>query len=211
MKTILCYGDSNTFGYNPKTGNRFNPCERWPGVLKEHLGPGYQIIEEGLNHRTTIWDDPALSHVNGRTYLLPCLNSHRPIDLVILMLGSNDMKHRMNLNASDIAEGIGILADMILKSGSGPKGISPEILILSPPRFGHLTRYAEMFESHEEKQEKLGSYYGHVASDYGCHYVDVSSRIQCPDTDGLHLEEEGHEALGTFLAPVVREIFSKPD
>ncbi len=207
MKTILCYGDSNTFGFNPQDNNRLKRHERWPGILEKGLGPDYQVIEEGLNHRTTIWDDPVLPHVNGKNYLTPCLNSHKPIDLVILMLGSNDMKSRFNLSASDIADGIGVLAGIILKSGAGPEGGSPEVLILSPPGFGRLTRYSEMFQGYREKERKLAPYYELAAKDCCCHYFDISAHIQCPDTDGLHMERPEHEKQGSLLIPVVKNIF----
>ena len=89
MKTILCYGDSNTWGLNPETLTRYAPDVRWPGILKQELGSDYAIIEEGLSGRTTVWDDPLEGYKNGKTYLSPCLNSHKPLDLVIIMLGTN--------------------------------------------------------------------------------------------------------------------------
>jgi lysophospholipase L1-like esterase len=89
VRTILCYGDSNTWGYNPSTGGRYARDERWPGVLRTELGEGYLVIEEGLNGRTTVWDDPIEGYKNGSTYLIPCLETHKPIDLVIILLGTN--------------------------------------------------------------------------------------------------------------------------
>jgi lysophospholipase L1-like esterase len=94
MKTILCYGDSNTWGYIPGTGERYASHVRWPGVLQNALGNGYVIIEEGLCGRTTVWDDPIEEYRSGKEYLIPCLKSHAPLDLVVLMLGSNDLKMR---------------------------------------------------------------------------------------------------------------------
>ena len=92
MKTILCYGDSNTYGYNPSNGFRYPENVRWTGRLQSALGEGYKIIEEGCNGRTTIFDDPLEGWKNGLGYLRPCLNSHKPVDIVIMMLGSNDLK-----------------------------------------------------------------------------------------------------------------------
>ena len=94
MKRILCYGDSNTWGYDPATQERFDRATRWTGVLRTTLGDGYEILEEGLNGRTTVWDDPIEGYKNGHTYLVPCLETHRPVDLVVLMLGTNDLKKR---------------------------------------------------------------------------------------------------------------------
>jgi len=110
MKTVLCYGDSNTWGYDPTSKERFAPETRWTGVLAESLGVAFRVIEEGLNGRTTVWDDPIEGHKNGQTYLVPCLASHKPIDLVVLMLGTNDLKMRFSVPADDIARGVGLLS-----------------------------------------------------------------------------------------------------
>ena len=91
MKTILCFGDSNTWGYNPENGQRFGPEERWTGILRNSLGEDYRVIEEGLNGRTTLWDDPIAGFKNGLDYLMPCLESHMPFDLITIMLGTNDL------------------------------------------------------------------------------------------------------------------------
>ncbi len=205
----MCYGDSNTFGFNPKENNRFKHDERWSGILDKKMGSNYYIIEEGLNHRTTIWDDPILEYKNGKTYLIPCLHSHKPIDLVILMLGANDLKSIYNLRANAIGDSVGVLAELILKSGAGIDGNPPELLILCPPKLGKLTRYAEMFEGYKEKEEKLPYYYEEVATDVRCHFFDVSEHIQCPNTDGLHLEAPQHKQMGNLIADVVKNIFER--
>jgi lysophospholipase L1-like esterase len=102
VKTILCYGDSNTWGCIPLTGpqppRRYGPARRWPGVLRRELGDGYWIVEEGLNGRTTVWDDPLEPFRSGKELLVPCLMTHEPIDLVIVMLGTNDLRSRYLLN-----------------------------------------------------------------------------------------------------------------
>ena len=107
MKTILCYGDSNTYGYNPANGLRYPKSVRWTGRLQELLGNNYMIIEEGCNGRTTIFDDPIDGWKNGLNYLKPCLNSHKPVDIVILMLGSNDLKQTFHASAEEIAKTMG--------------------------------------------------------------------------------------------------------
>lgn len=106
MKTVLCYGDSNTYGYNPVNGLRYPQDVRWPGKLQSLLGNGYQIIEEGCNGRTTVFDDPLEGWKNGLDYLRPCLNSHKPVDIVILMLGSNDLKKRSMQVQSRLPRGL---------------------------------------------------------------------------------------------------------
>ncbi|MCW5845462.1 MAG: hypothetical protein KIT77_29690, partial [Caldilinea sp.] len=105
MKRILCFGDSNTWGYDPVSQDRYARNARWPGVLRQQIGAGYEVIEEGLNGRTTVWNDPIEGYKNGRDYLIPCLETHRPLDLVIILLGTNDLKKRFSLSAYDIAQG----------------------------------------------------------------------------------------------------------
>lgn len=92
MRSIMCYGDSNTWGYNPATGSRFSRDGRWTGVLRQELSDGYEIIEEGLNGRTTVWNDPIEGYKNGKEQLIPCLETNKPLDMVIIMLGTNDLK-----------------------------------------------------------------------------------------------------------------------
>src|SRR5512143_1112361 len=115
MQTILCFGDSNTWGYNPETAERYPPDVRWTGVLQQKLGAQYRVIEEGLNGRTTVWDDPVQPGRNGRIYLGPCLESHRPLDAVVLFLGLNDLKVRFSATAEDIAKGAGALVEIIAR------------------------------------------------------------------------------------------------
>ena len=93
MKTILCYGDSNTYGLMPDSPDRYPRDVRWTGILQKKLGEDYYVIEEGLSGRTTLWDDPIEEHKNGKKYLLPCLETHKPLDLVVIMLGTNDLDH----------------------------------------------------------------------------------------------------------------------
>jgi len=207
MKTILCYGDSNTWGYVPGSGDRYPPEVRWPGVLRAELGPGYTVIEEGLSGRTTVWDDPVQGvHRNGKTYLLPCLLSHQPLDLVILMLGTNDLKVRFSVPARDIADGAGALVDVIQHSRSGPGGGAPAVLLVAPPPTGKLTGYAEMFEGAEEKSRKFALYYRQVAEQYGCAFLDAGEHVVCSDIDGIHFEPEGHRSLGRAAARMALQI-----
>ncbi len=106
MKTVLCFGDSNTWGYTPGTGQRLAVGIRWAGVLQNKLVGGFSVIEEGLNGRTTIFSDPDSPFRSGEDYLLPCLESHSPVDLVIIMLGTNDLKDKFGLRPEDIAAGM---------------------------------------------------------------------------------------------------------
>jgi lysophospholipase L1-like esterase len=207
MKTILCYGDSNTWGYDPITKERLKPDERWTGVRADELGAGYHVIEEGLCGRTTVWDDPVEGgHKNGKIYLLPCLESHQPIDLVILMLGTNDLKTRFSVPACDIAAGVGVLVEVIQDSLAGAGEKAPQILLLAPPPVGRLSEFAEMFTGADEKSHKFAPYYEIVAGAYGCGFLDAGKIITSSDLDGIHYAADQHLKLGKAVAQCVTEM-----
>jgi lysophospholipase L1-like esterase len=206
MKVVLCYGDSNTWGSDPASDERFAWDQRWTGVLRQSLGDGYHVIEEGLNGRTTVWDDPIEGYKSGKEYLIPCLESHRPIDLVVLMLGTNDLKMRFSLPTSDIAAGIETLVKIVQQNGIGPDGTAPKILLMAPPPLGKLTEYADMFEGGTAKSQTFGTHYRRVADEYGCDFLDSSDIIVSSDTDGIHFDPSEHKNLGQALAPLVRQI-----
>jgi lysophospholipase L1-like esterase len=204
VKTILCYGDSNTWGYNPATQARFSRDERWAGVLRLALGDAYLVIEEGLNGRTTVWDDPIEGYKNGKEYLIPCLTTHKPLDLVIILLGTNDLKKRFSLSAYDIANGAGVLVDVVQKSDTGPDDKAPQLLLLAPPPIARLTEYAEMFEGAEAKSRKFSEHFRRVAEEYGCQLLDTADIIVSSDIDGIHFEADEHRKLGQAVADRVR-------
>jgi lysophospholipase L1-like esterase len=215
MTTVLCYGDSNTFGTPPVLAGdelrRFAPDERWPGILRRKLGSGWSVIEEGLPGRTTVHDDPIEgAHKNGLSYLLPCLESHRPIDLVALMLGTNDLKARFSLPAEDIAEGIGVLLDAIAKSFAGPVGTAPRVLLIAPPPLARLELLAGMFTGGSDKSRRLGSLYAAVAARFRSAFLDAGSIIGSSDIDGTHFEASEHATLGTAVAAVIRGMAFEP-
>jgi lysophospholipase L1-like esterase len=206
MKRILCYGDSNTWGFDPVTNDRFETETRWPRVLGHTLGREYEVIEEGLGGRTTVWDDPIEGFKNGRDYLIPCLESHRPLDLVIILLGTNDLKKRFCLSAYDIAQGAGVLVRVVQGSQSGRKGLAPQMLLLAPPPTVALTEYAEMFEGAGRKSQKFSEHYGRVANELGCAYLDTSLVIVSSPLDGIHFEGREQRKLGKAVAEKVKEL-----
>ena len=147
-KRILCYGDSNTWGYMV-TGGRFPEDVRWPMRLQMLLGDGYTVIEEGFNGRTTVFDDPVEGgHKSGLTYLPPCVMSHSPLDLIIIMLGSNDLKKRFGMTAFTIGGGVTALIKAARTYAMNAEGVPPKILIVSPPPVAENimeTRHAPIF------------------------------------------------------------------
>jgi lysophospholipase L1-like esterase len=207
MRTVVCYGDSNTWGSDPETGERFAEEVRWPGVLRRVLGEGYYVVEEGLPGRTTVWDDPIEgAYKNGRAYLRACLESHKPIDLVTLMLGTNDLKARFGSSASDIAQAAAGLADETMRSGCGPAGGAPVVMLIAPPRVGRLTEMAQMFEGAKEKSRQFPKHYEYFAEHHGCEFLDASEIIVSSDVDGIHFEADEHRKLGEAVAARVGEL-----
>lgn len=200
MKTILCFGDSNTWGSNPVDRSRFPHDVRWPGVLQKELGDGHAVIEEGLPGRTTVWDDPIEGPMNGRSYLWPCLLSHRPLDAVVILLGTNDLKKRFSVPAADIAAGAGVLCDMVLESACGPNASAPRLLLLCPPPLGRMGELADMFEGGTEKSRQLATHYAAEADLRALPHLDVGSLFHTGDTDGVHFEAEEHATLGRAVA-----------
>lgn len=179
---------------------------RWPCILRSDLGDSYWVIEEGLNGRTTVFVDPIERYRCGYDYLFPCLESHRPIDLMILMLGTNDMKKRFSASAYDIGKAIGLLLDTIQSSNAGPDGATPNILLLAPPPFAKLTEKAELFQGAEDTSRHLAAHLKTQATEHGIEFMDTGSIIKSSELDGFHLDASEHVKLGRGVAKLVRSI-----
>ena len=149
MKTILCYGDSNTWGANPK-GGRYDYTIRWPTVMASLLNPPgdilYWVVEEGLNGRTTCHDDPIEGDRNGLRHLIPILRSHRPLDLVIVMLGTNDLKRRFNPSPYEISHGAQLVAKAVLSSECAPGDGQPKVLMVCPAPISRADTFAQILD-----------------------------------------------------------------
>lgn len=211
MKKILCYGDSNTWGHIPCSGTpseRYARDVRWPGVIRDTLGVGYEVIEEGLSGRTTIWDDPNEEHMNGETYLIPCLQTHRPIDLVIIMLGTNDLKEQFSVRAVEIAAGVEKLVGIIQNSIAGQNRDAPKILLICPVPVKNIMNFPGLDEA-VKKSRQMKDHYKDVAERCGCTFLDASTVTDVSKEDGIHLDENGHKSLGKSVAQVVEEMFSE--
>ncbi len=207
MKAILCYGDSNTYGYNPSNGLRYPKNIRWTGLLQEMLGSDFVVIEEGCNGRTTVFDDIEEPWKNGLPYLKPCLNTHKPVDIVILMLGSNDLKEYFHATAEQIADGAGQLVDIIKEFTEVKQGFIPKIILVSPPEIGKGIERSPFFGHFQldaiERSREFPRYYEKVAQDKGCVFVKASERVKASDEDSLHLSPDGHRALAEMLFDAV--------
>lgn len=207
MKRILCYGDSNTFGYDPVTGKRYPPNVRWTGRLQQLLGQNYCVVEEGCNGRTTVFTDPNEAWKNGLYYLKPCLNSQKPLDFVILMLGTNDMKTMYHATAKEIAEGAALLVDTILNFTKEKQGYEPTIILVSPPEIGPDIIKASFRHSFDSsavlRSRELSGYYQAVAREKGCIFFDAANYVYPSEADSLHLMPEAHAVLAEKFAQLI--------
>lgn len=213
MKSVLCFGDSNTWGFIPDSITAPCPARhphdvRWTGVLAKELGANYRIIEEGQNGRTTVHDDPFAAVRNGKAVLPALLESHKPLDLVVLMLGTNDLKAVFGVSPAEIAMGVKVLAQMILSSDAGLANRPPKLLLMCPPVIGdqpHLPDIAAKFPNAQRDSRQLPRHYEALATSLGCAYLNTQTLIQ-PGSDGIHLDATAHAVLGKAVANAVRKI-----
>ena len=211
-KHILCLGDSNTHGYCADPADcadgalaRFNEEERWTRLLQKALGEEYLVVEEGLSGRTTVFEDPLYEGLDALHYLYPCLKSHEPVSLLVIMLGTNDTKERIGANAYAIGLG---MRRLVRKAQTvdcwGPDG-RPNILIVAPPVIGEGVRTSavadEMGIGAVEKSRQVPAEYQRVAAECGVHFLDANQvGCQFNQVDFMHLTRQGHAALATALA-----------
>lgn len=211
-RRILCYGDSLTWGWitvaEGAPTQRFSREQRWTGVLADQLGPGHVVIEEGLSARTTTADDPTDPRLNGSAYLPACLASQLPLDLVILMLGTNDTKAYLRRTPLDVALGMSVLVTQVLTSagGVGTTYPAPQVLVVAPPPVAALPHpwFQLIFEGAREKTSELARVYGAMADFVGVPFFDAGSVIATDGVDGVHFTEQNNHDLGVALADVVR-------
>jgi len=212
-RTLLCFGDSNTWGYVPGAMSRYPRSVRWPGVAAAALGDGWHVVEAGLNGRTTVFEDP-LGDLLGARHIGPTLASAAPVDVVVIALGVNDLKTRLSASAYEIAEGAGVLVDRVLASEDGPAGRAPAVLLVAPPPLGDLggwaARDADAFEGFEqgwqgaaERSRHFAAQYARVARVRGVPLLDAGAHVVSSDLDGIHWSPEGHDAFGRAVAAAV--------
>ena len=211
MTTILCFGDSNTHGTKaiPEQDviDRHGPDIRWPGVMAKELGAGYRIIEEGLPGRTTVHDDPIEgAHMNGLTALPMLVGSHSPLDIVVLMLGTNDLKNRFAVSAADIAASIERLVATLRMLCAAPGRTQPKVLIVAPPPIQEVDWLAEKFVGGAEKSRQLGPAIRRSAERLGTPFLDAGEHIEVSPVDGLHYDARTHAALGKVIGAAVRDL-----
>lgn len=204
MKSVLCFGDSNTFGTAPMPALgqelRWPFAQRWPGVLQGKLGSGWRVVEEGLPGRTIGRDDPVEgADRNALRYLPACLQSHRPLDAVVFMLGTNDLKARFHLDAEAIAHGAHGLIDAVLVN-SRPEAPTPRILVISPAPVLERGCLAGFFTGAEAQAPRVARAMAEACRSRGVECLDASRHIQVSPMDGVHLDVDAHHTLGRLVA-----------
>ena len=208
---ILCFGDSNTWGYIPATGERRPLNERWTGMLQKSLGNNYEIIEEGLNSRTTDLDDPKHKGKNGLAYIFPCLASHYPLDTIVLMLGTNDLKYRFQRDPERIADGVQSLINEIKESVIEAEEKVPKIILMCPPIVDETVdgvSNKDKYEGAEAKSKLLPELYKKLAEENSLEYVNLQDYVQPSKADGYHMDIESHQIIAKILEEKVTKLFN---
>ena len=209
QKRILCYGDSNTYGYIP-TGGRYDEHTRWPMRMQALLGNGYAVIEEGFNGRTCVFDDPVEGgYKSGVTYLQPCLMSHNPLDAVVIMLGSNDTKARFGMTPMTIGQSMMQLVRVAKQYAVNEAGETAHIIIAAPPRIlDNLmqTRHAECFGAQAiAVSAGLSRELRRISKLMRCDFFDAVPYAEVSPLDAVHMTEQGHLRLAEAMAKKIRQ------
>jgi lysophospholipase L1-like esterase len=207
--SILCYGDSNTWGFRATTEGRFGRWERWPGVLQRSLGDDFHTVEEGLGGRTTMFDVPGEPDRNGLTPFAMLLESHGPLDVVVIALGVNDV-FLPGIGARWAARGVATLVERVRSSGAGRDGGAPAILVVTPPPIGSLPPGEEAgAPAAREESRRFAAEYAAVCEELGVAVLDLGDVCEPTLEDGIHFEADAHRAIGLAVAERVRSLVDR--
>ncbi|OGM25751.1 hypothetical protein A2627_01615 [Candidatus Woesebacteria bacterium RIFCSPHIGHO2_01_FULL_39_28] len=198
---ILCYGDSLTFGHDVETDTRFNALERWTGILQKTLGVNYEIIEEGLGGRTTDIDDPKKEGRNGLSYFQSCVMSQVPLDVIIILLGTNDLKSRFIRTPAQVADSFRKYKTAIEQACNKWNVRFPKVILVSPPIVDEDKIPHEWhMEGSGEKSKQLSKEYEKVAKEIGFEFVDIAPVVKVSTIDGTHLEKSSNVNIANLLS-----------
>lgn len=211
MRRLLCFGDSNTWGHNPDAGIReelrYGDEIRYTGRLSKLLAGKWTVIEEGLCGRSTVFDDPLTPFCNGKKALPPCLKSQEPLDGVVLMLGTNDVRTLFHANVKEIGRGMELLIQMVLDEKMYTAGKIPRVLVAAPPLLGEQLKNSYFYgiydETSQEKLKKLGLEYETLAKRYDADFLDGKEVVRETGSDGVHWTAAGHKAMAKALAGIL--------
>ena len=211
-RTVVCYGDSNTWGYTPGSGVRFDEKTRWTGRLQTLLGEKYRVAECGMNARTTSFDDPFRDYLNGRHGLVHCMVAAKPVDLLIISLGTNDLKYGTVYRS---AKGLDALLDVAVHANTYMPGSSPvyrdepRILVISP-----IALHEELdrkFPGHEmngklDDSRKFAAVYREVCQKWQVYFLDAAQTASASEIDCVHMDAVSHAALTEEVYHAVQKI-----
>jgi lysophospholipase L1-like esterase len=210
VRHVFVYGDSMSWGIVPGSRRRLAFEDRWPGVLEAGLdrpNRRVRVSEDCLNGRRTVWEDPFKAGRNGRLGLEQRIEAQSPLDLVIVMLGTNDFQVSHQNAAWHSSQGVAAIVGAIRQAPIEPDLAVPPILIVAPPPVGTPTGLmADKFAGAAERGRGAAQAYQRVAVELGCHYFDASTVVRTSPTDGVHLDAEDHGVLGRALTPVVEAL-----
>lgn len=203
MKKILCYGDSNTFGFNPKDGSRFDENTRWTALLQKNLKNNCRIIEEGMCDRTGFIDNPKGFLYSSQRHFPELLSKSDRFDIIILAIGTNDLQFQYNISTDAVQQG---LMNLI----SAAKNKAEKIIIIPPVILNEsiLNGYFKIqFDKMSIiKSKEIGAVYRKLSNDFNCRYFDINKYVQPSDTDGLHYDEASHKIIAEKLAEFINEL-----
>lgn len=207
-KRIVCFGDSNTWGYDADTGGRFGEEVRWTSRLQKLLGEEWEVISEGLSGRTAVCEDPLFEGLNGMMYIHPCLMSHSPVELCIIMLGTNDTKERLSLTAMNIAQGITRLAVKARSVRAGIDGSGVNVVVVCPPSIGEKYLDSEIAQSMgkgcDKKSRELSKHLEALLGTEGIPVFDSGKSIVMNNSDCMHLDRKGHHDMALAIERMVK-------
>ena len=212
--TIVCYGDSNTWGFHPETWGRYPYEERWTTLLQEKLGSDYLVIPEGLNSRTTVFD-PAGDEPwkNGLYALAPVIGTNKPIDILLFMLGTNDCKFTQNVTAEEIGAGMDQLLTQAEQICTEVQGDLPVMIVVAPPAILpdlEGTSFEKEFDvTSSEKSIEIAQFYETVAETHNCIFIKATDQAEVSPTDGVHLTKNGHAQLAELIYTKINSLPAK--
>lgn len=210
MRHILVYGDSLTWGIIPDTRKRLSFDRRWPGIMETALnraGPRYRVVEDCLNGRRTVWDDPFKPGRNGSAALAQCIEKHSPLDLALIMLGTNDFQSTHQNDVVLSAQGIATLITLVRQAPIEPGMPVPPVLVVAPPPMdAPAGAIAAKFRGGELRSAGLAAAYADICKSVGCHFFDAGSVTPASRVDGIHLDADQHGILGNALSKEVMRI-----
>lgn len=211
MKNVLAFGDSLTWGADAATGGRHAFEDRWPNVLETELSGQARVFAEGLNGRTTIFDDYSIpTERNGSKALPMLLATHEPLDLVIILLGTNDMRSHICGNAAGSAMGIARLINIVKTFCYKPGHGTPKVLVVSPPLVadGQDALFNDVMLGAGALSKEYAGKYAQICVRENVSFFDAGTVVSADPNDGVHLDAKNTRALGLGLAPIVKEILS---